>query len=51
MSGQIVNISEIVDGRPLRGISVLVCVLCFLAQVTDGYDLGVVGLTAPGIIA
>ena len=51
MSGQIINVSEIVDARPLRGISLLVCILCFLAQVSDGYDLGVVGLTAPGVIA
>ena len=51
MSGPAINISEIVDQRPLRGLSLLVCVLCFLAQISDGYDLGVVGLTAPGVIA
>jgi AAHS family 4-hydroxybenzoate transporter-like MFS transporter len=51
MSSQTLNISDIVDTRPLRGVSLLVCVLCFLAQISDGYDLGVVGLTAPGVIA
>jgi len=45
------NISDIIDKRPLRGLSLLVCVLCFFGQVSDGYDLGVVGLTAPGVIA
>jgi AAHS family 4-hydroxybenzoate transporter-like MFS transporter len=46
----IVNVSDIIDKQKITWTTVLVCMLCFAGQLADGYDLGVVGLTAPGII-
>lgn len=46
----IVNVSDIIDRQKITWTTVLVCILCFAGQLADGYDLGVVGLTAPGII-
>jgi MFS transporter, AAHS family, 4-hydroxybenzoate transporter len=51
MSGQqSFNVSNVVDNQPIRKIMMLVFVLCFCAMLSDGYDLGVVGLAAPGIV-
>jgi AAHS family 4-hydroxybenzoate transporter-like MFS transporter len=47
---RIVNVSSIVDNQPVTRITILVFVLCFLAMISDGYDLGVVGIAAPGIV-
>ena len=49
MSGQhSFNVSNVIDNQPIRKITMLVFVLCFCAMLSDGYDLGVVGLAAPG---
>lgn len=44
------NVSNVVDNQPVRGITYLVLFLCFLAQLSDGYNLGVGSLAAPGIV-
>jgi AAHS family 4-hydroxybenzoate transporter-like MFS transporter len=45
-----VNVSQLIDNQHIGPVTFLVCTLCFLGQMADGYDLGVVGLAAPGII-
>jgi AAHS family 4-hydroxybenzoate transporter-like MFS transporter len=44
------NVSRIVDDQPIQLITMFVFGLCFLAMLSDGYDLAVVGLAAPGIV-
>src|ERR1043166_6199384 len=44
------NVSNIVDERPVQALTFLVLGLCFLANVSDGYNLGAVGIAAPGIV-
>ena len=44
------NIGDFVDEQPMRRVSLGVFALCFLAMLSEGYDLGVVGLAAPGIV-
>jgi AAHS family 4-hydroxybenzoate transporter-like MFS transporter len=47
---QTYNISETIDHLPLRPYTILIFLICFAAMLSDGYDLGVVGLAAPGIV-
>jgi AAHS family 4-hydroxybenzoate transporter-like MFS transporter len=44
------NIGDFVDNQPVRFIGLWVFGLCFLAMLSEGYDLGVAGLAAPGIV-
>lgn len=48
--GRNINVSNVVDNQPIRGITYLVLLLCFLAMVSDGYNLGAASLAAPGVI-
>jgi MFS transporter, AAHS family, 4-hydroxybenzoate transporter len=49
-SVRIFNVSDIVDNQPLRKFTLVIFFICFAAMLSDGYDLGVVGLAAPGIV-
>ena len=49
-TGRIFNISEIIDNQPLRKFTFFIFLMCFVAMLSEGYDLGVVGLAAPGIV-
>jgi AAHS family 4-hydroxybenzoate transporter-like MFS transporter len=49
-TGKIINISTIIDEQPLNRFSLSVFALCFLAMISDGYDLGVIGIGAPTIV-
>ncbi|HQT38360.1 MAG TPA: MFS transporter [Acidocella sp.] len=44
------NIGTVVDNLPVRRFTMLIFFICFAAMLSDGYDLGVVGLAAPGIV-
>jgi len=44
------NIGDFVDNQPVRSVSLWVFALCFLSMLSEGYDLGVTGLAAPGIV-
>ncbi len=46
----IIDVSGAIDDQPLRRVSVQVFALCFVAMLSEGYDLGVVGYAAPGIL-
>ena len=46
----VVNVSSIIDDQPIRRITVRVFAICFLAMLSEGYDLGVTGYAAPGIL-
>ena len=46
----VVNVSGIIDDQPIRRITVRVFGICFLAMLSEGYDLGVTGYAAPGIL-
>jgi AAHS family 4-hydroxybenzoate transporter-like MFS transporter len=46
----IIDVSGAVDDQPLRRVSMQVFGLCFIAMLSEGYDLGVVGYAAPGIL-
>lgn len=48
--GTRLNIGELIDDQSVRPVSLWVFGLCFLAMLAEGYDLGVVGLAAPGIV-
>lgn len=48
--GTRLNIGEFIDDQPVRPVNLWVFGLCFLAMLAEGYDLGVVGLAAPGIV-
>ncbi|MDE8348426.1 MAG: MFS transporter [Acidocella sp.] len=45
------NIGTVIDNLPVRRFTMLIFFICFLAMLSDGYDLGVVGLAAPGIVS
>jgi AAHS family 4-hydroxybenzoate transporter-like MFS transporter len=47
---QTYNISETIDHLPLRPYTIMLFLICFATMLSDGYDLGVVGLAAPGIV-
>jgi MFS transporter, AAHS family, 4-hydroxybenzoate transporter len=49
--GPVVNISELIDARPLGAFQVRVVVLCALVALLDGLDLQSIGLAAPGLAA
>ena len=46
-----VNISEIIDRRPLGAAQIRIVVLCGLVALLDGFDLQSIGLAAPSIAA
>jgi AAHS family 4-hydroxybenzoate transporter-like MFS transporter len=46
----IIDVSGVVDYQPIRRVTMQVFALCFLAMLSEGYDLGVVGYAAPGIL-
>jgi MFS transporter, AAHS family, 4-hydroxybenzoate transporter len=46
----VINISQLVDDQPVRLFALMVFFLCFLSMMSDGYDLGVIGIAAPGIV-
>jgi AAHS family 4-hydroxybenzoate transporter-like MFS transporter len=49
-NNNVINISKLVDDQPLRLFTLTVFFLCFLSMMSDGYDLGVIGIAAPGIV-
>jgi len=49
-SETIIDVSGAVDDQPIRRVTMQVFALCFLAMLSEGYDLGVVGYAAPGIL-
>lgn len=46
-----VNVTELVNGRPISGYQFGVFFLCALAALMDGYDSTAIGVTAPAIAA
>jgi MFS transporter, AAHS family, 4-hydroxybenzoate transporter len=46
----IIDVSGAVDDQPIRRVTMQVFALCFIAMLSEGYDLGVVGYAAPGIL-
>lgn len=46
----IIDVSGAVDAQPIRRVTMQVFALCFIAMLSEGYDLGVVGYAAPGIL-
>jgi len=44
------DIGNIIDRQPVRRITVVLLGLCFLAMLSDGYNLGAASLAAPGIV-
>jgi len=45
-----VDVNHVTDTLPVRRITYLVLALCFGAMLAEGYNLGVPGLAAPGLI-
>jgi MFS transporter, AAHS family, 4-hydroxybenzoate transporter len=50
-SGQLFNITELIDASPIGAFQVRVIALCALVALLDGLDLQSIGLAAPGIVA
>lgn len=48
---QAVNVTELIDDRPITGLQMLVFVLCSLAALLDGADSQSIGVAAPLIAA
>src|SRR6185437_4163448 len=48
--GKTFNVSNVVDNLPVRGVTYLVLGLCFIAMLSDGYNLGAASVAAPGIL-
>jgi len=55
MAGQsgeaLVNVSELINGRPLGSPQIRIFILCGLVALLDGFDLQSIGLAAPSIAA
>ena len=45
-----VDVGQVTDTLPVRGITYLVLALCFGAMLSEGYNLGVPALASPGVI-
>ena len=45
----VVNVSEVIDQRPLGRPQITIIVLCGLVALLDGFDLQSIGLAAPSI--
>ena len=46
-----VNVTKLIDDRPITGLQLLVFVLCSLAALLDGADSQSIGVAAPLIAA
>lgn len=46
-----INVTDLIDDRPLSRYQISVFFLCALAALMDGYDSVIIGITAPGIAA
>lgn len=46
-----INVTDLIDNRPLSRYQVSVFFLCGLAALMDGFDSVIIGITAPGIAA
>jgi MFS transporter, AAHS family, 4-hydroxybenzoate transporter len=46
-----VNVSDLINQRPLTTFQVLIAVLCFLIVAIDGFDTAMIGFLAPAIRA
>jgi AAHS family 4-hydroxybenzoate transporter-like MFS transporter len=46
-----INVTELINGRPISRYQVNVFLLCALAALMDGYDSVIIGITAPAIAA
>ena len=51
MSPSIINVTELIDRRPLGAFQVMIIVLCGLVALLDGFDLLAIGVAGPGIAA
>ena len=45
-----ININQLTDNLPVRGFTWVMLALCIGAMLSEGYNLGVPGLAAPGIL-
>jgi len=50
MHGPVIDVSGVVDHQPIRGVTWTVFALCFTVMLSEGYNLGVIGYAAPGIL-
>jgi AAHS family 4-hydroxybenzoate transporter-like MFS transporter len=46
-----INITDLINGRPISRYQISVFLLCALAALMDGYDSVIIGITAPAIAA
>jgi AAHS family 4-hydroxybenzoate transporter-like MFS transporter len=46
-----INVTDLINGRPISRYQVNVFLLCALAALMDGYDSVIIGITAPAIAA
>lgn len=49
MSTQAVNVTNLINGRPISKYQYTIFILCALAALMDGYDSVIIGITAPAI--
>jgi len=47
----IIDVTELIDRRPLGAFQVMIVVLCALVALLDGFDLLAIGVAGPGIAA
>lgn len=46
----LIDVGRIIDHQPFRLFTARVFALCFVAMLSEGYDLGVAGYAAPGLL-
>jgi AAHS family 4-hydroxybenzoate transporter-like MFS transporter len=49
MSTQLLNVTNLINGRPISKYQYAIFLLCALAALMDGYDSVIIGITAPAI--
>src|SRR5689334_15699597 len=49
MSGQVINVTSLINDRPISRYQYTILILCALAALMDGYDSVIIGITAPAI--
>jgi AAHS family 4-hydroxybenzoate transporter-like MFS transporter len=46
----VIDVTELIDRRPLGPFQIMIIVLCGLVALLDGFDLLAIGVAAPGIV-